>query len=61
LHWHGDGLQGTFELTDDAEPIESDAWIVADAKLAVMLGSEIPSELETSQPFVEIERLIAVA
>jgi hypothetical protein len=64
IRWHGKGLDGTLELTDDARelhPVEDDAWIVADSALALLITSGLPDVIATRKPFKEIEWIVASA
>ena len=61
LLWQGQGLDGVFKLAGDAEATEDDAWVVADAKLALAVTKDVPATCATRQVFVEIERLIRAA
>ena len=64
LRWHGKGLDGTLELTDDARelhPVDEDAWIVADSALALLLISGLPDATAIRNPFKAIEWIVTHA
>jgi len=59
--WHGEGIDGSFELVEDASINDDDCWIVADATLSLMLVKGLPDIAKKYSPFEEIEELVSLA